>query len=241
MTVSEATCRRLIGLLDLTSLNDGHDDDIAGLCARAITPHGPVAAVCSWPEFASDMAGRVAGKGPKVAAVIDFPEGRGAADAVLAEARRAVADGADELDLVWPYRAWLAGDQRAAVERVRSVAQVKGAARLKVILETGSLEDPEVIGAASLAVIDAGADLLKTSSGKIAQGASLPAAEAMLRAIRASGRDVGFKASGGIATAEQAAAYLELAEEIMGDGWADAAHFRIGASRLLDALLGALP
>lgn len=241
MTVTEATCRRLMGLLDLTSLNDGHDDDIAGLCARAITPHGPVAAVCSWPEFTSDMAALMTGKGPKVAVVIDFPEGRGATDAVLAEAKRAVADGAEELDLVWPYRRWLAGDRQGAVDRVRAVAEVKGAARLKVILETGTLAEPEVIGAAGLAVIDAGADFLKTSTGKTAAGASLPAAEAMLRAIRASGRDVGFKASGGIATAEQAAAYLSLAEEIMGAGWAEAGHFRIGASRLLGVLLDALP
>lgn len=240
MTVSDKTCRRLIGLLDLTSLNDGHDDDIAGLCARALTPHGSVAAVCSWPEFARYMARLMAGRGSRVAVVIDFPDGHGSAEAVLAETRQAVADGAEELDLVWPYRRWLSGDHRGAVDIVRTVAGAKGDARLKVILETGALEDPAMIGAASLAVIDAGADLLKTSTGKISVGASLPAAEAMLRAIRESGRDIGFKASGGIATVEHAAAYLDLAEEIMGEGWADPRHFRIGASRLLDALLDAL-
>ena len=232
---------RLIGLLDLTSLNDGHDDDIAGLCARALTPLGPVAAVCSWPEFATDMVRRMAGRGPKVAVVLDFPEGHGPLEAVLSEARQALADGAEELDLVWPYRTWQAGERQTALDLVRALKQVSGSARLKVILETGVLRDPGAIAAASKDAIEAGADMLKTSTGKTASGASLPAAEAMLRAIQASGREVGFKASGGIGTVDQAAAYLSLAEEIMGAGWATPDRFRIGASRLLDALLKASP
>ena len=230
---------RLVGLLDLTSLNDGRDDDIAALCAKALTPLGPVAAVCSWPEFTQDMVRQVAGRGPKVAVVIDFPAGQGAPDDVQAEASQAVRDGADELDLVWPYRTWQAGDREGAIALVRAVKAASGGARLKVILETGVLQNPDLIAAASRDAIEGGADMLKTSSGKTASGASLPAAEAMLRAIHASGREVGFKASGGIGTVEQAAAYLNLAEDIMGAGWATPAHFRIGASRLLDALLKA--
>lgn len=241
MTASAETSRRLIGLLDLTSLNDARDDDIPGLCARALTPAGPVAAVCSWPEFAREMARRVAGRGPKIAVVIDFPEGEGTLGAVLSEAEKALADGAEELDLVWPYRAWLVGERRQAAELVRAVKRVAGAARLKVILETGVLAEPELIAAASADAIEAGADMLKTSTGKTAQGASLQAAEAMLQAIRASGRDVGFKASGGIGTVPEAAAYVALAENIMGAGWVDPRHFRIGASRLLEALLKAVP
>ena len=239
MTAPAGLSRRLVGLLDLTSLNDARDDDITGLCARALTPMGPVAAVCSWPEFAKEMARRVAGRGPCVAAVINFPSGEGPADAVLSEATHALDDGAGELDLVWPYRAWLSGDRRKATNLVRAVREVTGPRRLKVILETGVLADSNLIAAASTEAIEAGAEMLKTSTGKTVPGASLPVAEAMLRAIRASGREVGLKASGGIGSVQEAAAYLALAERIMGVGWATPEHFRIGASRLLDALLKA--
>ena len=239
MTTDAELCRRLVGLIDLTSLNDARDDDIAALCAKVITPEGPVAAVCSWPEHAAEMARRLQGTPVKIAVVLNFPGGNEPKDKVLEVARKAMEGGAQELDLVWPYRAWLEGDQAQAADLVRDVKAVAGDRCLKVILESGALGESEAISAASAELITAGADMLKTSTGKIPQGANLPAASTMLNAIRTSGRPVGFKASGGIRTPVEAAAYLSLAEEIMGPDWATVDRFRVGASRLLDALLEA--
>jgi deoxyribose-phosphate aldolase len=237
--------RRLLGCLDLTSLNDARDDDIAGLCAKAVTPYGPVAAVCSWPEFAGAMAAALhrappADPSPKVAVVIDFPQGACDPQAAAQKAAAAVAAGAQELDLVWPYHAWLAGDHAKACELIAGVKRAGEDATLKVILETGALGEPDVVRQASEAAISAGADMLKTSTGKIALGASLPAARAMLEAIAADGGNVGFKASGGLRSLDEAAAYLDLAESILGTGWATPARFRIGASRLLDEVLAVI-
>lgn len=231
---------RLLACLDLTSLNDAHDDDIAALCAKAVTPHGSVAAVCSWPEFAGEMAAKLSDQVPKVAVVINFPEGEADAGAAAREAEAARKAGAQELDLVWPYRAWLAGERDRACDLITAVKEAGAGALLKVILETGALGEPDTIRQASEAAIAAGADMLKTSTGKIATGATLPAAQAMLETIQASGGTVGFKASGGLRSLSDTIAYLELAEEILGAGWASPARFRIGASRLLDDILTAL-
>lgn len=232
--------RRLLALLDLTSLNDARDDDIAALCAKATTPQGRVAAVCSWPDFAAEMAERLAGNGIGVAVVIDFPEGEGSAEAVAAEARQAVAEGATELDLVMPYRAWLAGEREAAKANIAAVKAAAGAAALKVILETGAFPGTAEMAEAARDAIAAGADLLKTSTGKIAVGATPEAAEALLGVIRDAGGGIGFKAAGGIRSLEDAAAYLEIAERHLGADWITPAHFRIGASKLLDAVLATL-
>ncbi len=232
--------RRLLPLLDLTSLNDARDDDIATLCAKAVTPEGSVAAVCSWPNFATEMAERLAGSGIGVAVVIDFPEGEAPAEAAAAEARQAVAAGATELDLVMPYRAWLAGDREAAKAQIAAVKATAGTAVLKVILETGAFPGPAEMAEAARDAVAAGADVLKTSTGKIAVGATPKAAEALLGVIRETGGTVGFKAAGGIRSLEDAATYLEIAERHLGADWITPAHFRIGASKLLDVVLAAL-
>ena len=232
--------RRLLPLLDLTSLNDARDDDIAALCAKAITPRGKVAAVCSWPDFAAEMAERLAGSGVEIAVVIDFPEGEASEEAATAEARQAVAEGATELDLVMPYRAWLAGEREAAKARIAAVKAASGTAVLKVILETGAFPGPAEMAEAARDAIAAGADVLKTSTGKIAVGATPEAAEALLGAIHEAGGRVGFKAAGGIRSLEDAAAYLEIAERHLGAAWITPERFRIGASKLLDVVLAAL-
>jgi len=232
--------RCLLPLLDLTSLNNARDDDVAALCAKAATPRGKVAAVCSWPGFAAEMAKRLAGSGIGIAVVIDFPEGAAPAEAAAAEARQAVADGATELDLVMPYRAWLAGERDAAKAQIAAVKSAAGAAVLKVILETGAFPGPAEMAEAARDAIAAGADLLKTSTGKIAVGATPEAAEALLGVIRDAGGGIGFKAAGGIRSLEDAAAYLKIAERHLGADWVTPAHFRIGASKLLDAVLAAL-
>jgi len=237
---AKETAARLLPLIDLTSLHDARDDDIAGLCARAMTPHGPVAAVCSWPDFVAEMKAALAGRGPRIAAVVNFPLGKANAETAADEARTAIAEGADELDLVMPYEAWLAGDEERAAATIRAVRDAAGKALLKVILETGALRSREPIAAASRLAIAAGADFLKTSTGKIETGASPEAAETILGVIRDTGGGTGFKASGGIRTVADGARYLTLAEDMMGADWVSPERFRIGASRLLDEVLAVL-
>jgi len=231
--------RPIIGLLDLTSLEDNDDAaKIAGLCRRATTPYGKVAAVCVYGRFVAQCKVALAGTGIKVAAVVNFPHGKAGADAAGEEAEGLVALGADEIDMVLPYDAFLHGEVKAARAVVAACKAACGSrARLKVILETGALADPARIVEASLLAIDAGADFIKTSTGKLQPGATLAAARAMLTVIRETKRPVGFKAAGGVRTLEQALDYVGLAEEIMGPGWCTPATFRIGASGLLDDLL----
>lgn len=229
--------RRIIGLIDLTDLSDDHArDGIDELCRRA-REHG-TAAVCVWPEFVSTCAAQLAGSGVRVATVVNFPTGAEPVADVEESTRRALADGADDIDVVLPYEAFLAGDVQHAGAMVSAIAALVDEPRvLKVILESGALGPAEVVGDAARLAIDCGADFVKTSTGKIPAGASLDAAGAMLEAIRSAGRPVGLKPSGGIRTFDEALAYVELADSVMGAGWAAPATFRFGASGLLDALL----
>jgi deoxyribose-phosphate aldolase len=194
--------RCLLTLLDLTSLNDNDDQAvIERLCARAVTPFGRVAAICTWPRFVGLCKDRLKGSGVRVATVANFPHGKGDPDTVLAEMRQAIAAGADEVDLVFPYQHWLAGERDPACALVGAGKQVCGPeVLLKVILETGELATPLHIAQASRDAIAAGADFLKTSTGKTAIGATLAAATVMLAAIKESGKAIGFKAAGGIRT-----------------------------------------
>ena len=234
--------RRLLGLLDLTNLDDqATQDDIKMLCERAVTPYGRVAAVCTWSRFVTLCAGRLAGSGVKVAAVANFPHGAEDIETAEHETWRAVSAGADEVDLVFPYRAWQAGRRDHTRQLVRACKEVCGReVLLKVILEVGVLLDVASINDAAEDAMAGGADFLKTSTGRTVPGATLPAAAAILEAIRNSHRAVGLKVSGGIRSPDDAADYLELAEAMMGEGWAEAQTFRIGASKLLDELLAIL-
>ena len=236
-----AVARRVLPLVDLTSLNDARDDDVAALCAQAATPAGPVAAVCVWPRFVTAAVRELAGTGIAVAGVINFPAGGTDEAAAVAEAEQALSDGARELDLVMPYRAWLAGEREAARNLIAAVKTVaRGRALLKVILETGALGPAESIAAAGRDAIAAGADFLKTSTGKRQPGATREAARAMLEVIREAGGGVGFKASGGIRTTAQAGEYLALADRVMGPNWATPRTFRFGASSLLNDVVAQL-
>jgi deoxyribose-phosphate aldolase len=232
--------RRAIGLIDLTDLADDHaPDGIDELCRRAHT-HG-TAAVCVWPEYVRRCAELLEGCDVRVATVVNFPSGDESIDDVVAMTRTALADGADDIDLVLPYHGFLAGDSTQAADMVAAIARlVEAPALLKVILETGAYPDTESVGAAARLAIANGADFVKTSTGKIAQGASLDAARAMLGEIAAAtakGRTVGLKPSGGIRSYDDAMDYLGLADEVMGEGWATPETFRYGASGVLDALL----
>jgi deoxyribose-phosphate aldolase len=170
----------------------------------------------------------------------DFPRGNGTPEDVLRETEATLKDGADEIDLVFPYGRFLADAPPPASKNVRAVREIGGYdVRLKVILEVGAYPDQESLTQASKVAIDAGADFLKTSTGKTAVGASLEAAAILLTVIAESGLPVGFKASGGVREVPHAAGYLALAESILGEGWATPNTFRIGASSLLPKLLAA--
>jgi deoxyribose-phosphate aldolase len=236
------TARRLIGLLDLTNLEANCGPaEIKALCARAVGPHGHVAAVCLWPQFVGEAARSLRDTGVRIATVVNFPAGGEDLERVLDDMVEALGDGADEIDLVLPYKAFLRGDADLAAGMVREAkAVLQGGQQLKVILETGAYPDQASVAEACRLAIDAGADFLKTSTGKIAVSATPESAATMLEAIRSSGRPVGFKAAGGIRTYEDAVAYLNLAERIMGPGWVAPMTFRIGASGLLAALIGVI-
>lgn len=238
----KAVAQRAIRLLDLTSLGDKDDDAVvSALCNRALSAPGPLAAVCIWPSFITLARGLLEHSGVRIAAVANFPAGGDDIAAAVRETEDIVNNGGDEVDLVMPYRRWLAGDTAVACEMVAACKETCGDhVLLKVILETGELRDPAIIYDATTALIIAGADFVKTSTGKVEVSATLEAAETMLQAIKDSGMDVGFKAAGGIRDTEAAAQYLALADRIMGEGWADPRHFRFGASGLLDDLLAAL-
>ncbi len=236
-----ATARRALSLLDLTDLSDNADEvGLAALCARAVGAPGPVAAICIWPRFVA-QARTMLGRAPvRIATVVNFPQGEATGAEVLAETQGAVAAGADEIDLVLPWRAFLAGDAAGAEAMVRAVKDSCDGRTLKVILETGEYPDLLKVRAASELAIAAGADFIKTSTGKTTHSASLPAARTMLEVIAASGRPIGLKPSGGIRTLADAAGYLELADAIMGPGWATAETFRFGASGLHQVLVDAI-
>ncbi len=230
---------RVLPLLDLTSLNDTDNDaGIYELCQRAVTPFGRVAAVCVWPRFVPLCRKSLNDTGVRVASVINFPHGRANQDCARAEARAAVAYGSDEVDLVFPYTTWLNGDVKLAANLVEACKSICGPSiTLKVIIETGRLSSAENIERASLDVIAAGADFIKTSTGKVSVNATLEAASVMLGAIKSTGGSVGFKAAGGVRQTIQAAAYLSISDNLLGDSWATPDTFRFGASGLLDDLL----
>jgi deoxyribose-phosphate aldolase len=205
-----------------------------------MTPHGAVAAVCIWPDFVAAAKAALAGTPVRVATVVNFPAGTDPLDAVRAETRAALGDGADEIDMVVPWRRLAAGHPEAVAASVRAIREICGPATLKAILETGELDDPALIRRAADEALAGGADFLKTSTGKVPVNATPEAAAILLEAIRAGGRDAGLKAAGGVRSTGDAATYLGLCDRSMGAGWATPAHFRIGASGLLDALLATL-
>lgn len=237
MRADAAEAGRLISLVDLTSLRGGESaDEIERLCARAVR-HG-TAAVCIFAEHLPLARESLAGSPVRLATVANFPHGgddiAGAAD----ETAAAVAAGADEVDVVAPIEAIREGDIGLVGELVQACKAAAGpGVTLKVILETGALGEPDLINAAARAAVMAGADFLKTSTGKAEVGATLEAAAVMLTVIREADGRVGFKAAGGVRTADEAAGYRHLATALLGPSWVSPQTFRLGASSLLDDLL----
>lgn len=234
--VGEIDPQKIMRLIDLTSLNDTDtESSLIPFLSKAHNPLGDVAAICVYPKFLRFVA---ASSSIKIAAVVNFPHGTDALESVLIEINQAIQDGAKEIDLVFPYRRYLAGDRDFACDFIRACKAACGKTIvLKVILETGALLDLNVIADASRDAFLAGADFIKTSTGKIPAGATLEAAAVMLLVAKAMNDQKGVKISGGIKSVEQAAEYLILAERILGKNGVTPKVFRLGASRLVDELL----
>jgi deoxyribose-phosphate aldolase len=243
-----------MSMIDLTTL-EGKDspEKVRSLCRKAVRPYEhdeevlgervpSVAAVCVYPTLVPIAKECLAGSTVKVAAVATgFPSGQYPLDVRLADARRAVEAGADEIDMVISRGAFLAGRYDEVTDEIVRVKEACGAAHLKVILETGELETYDNIRRASDLAIDAGADFIKTSTGKVQPAATLPVTLVMLEAIRdrwlRTGRVVGMKPAGGIRAAKQALHYLVMVKETLGDAWLTPDRFRLGASTLANDIL----
>jgi deoxyribose-phosphate aldolase len=238
-----------IRMIDLTTL-EGADTPgkVRAMCAKALRPDPadpgvpPVAAVCVYPDLVATARAALAGSKVAIASVATaFPSGRASLAVKLADVRDAVRSGADEVDMVIDRGAFLAGHYGQVYEEVRAVREACGTAHLKVILETGELATLDNVARASWLAMLAGADFIKTSTGKVSPAATPPVALVMLGAVRdysrATGRRVGVKVAGGIRTAKDAIRYLVLVRETAGDEWLTPGLFRIGASSLLNDLL----
>lgn len=237
---------------DLTSLEaDDTQERIALMCAQAVRPDPTnpavpsVAAVCIYPAFVPTAVRSLKGTPVRVAGVAGgFPGGNVPTPTKLREIRDVVDMGADEVDMALNRATYMEGRHRETYEEVAACKEACGDARLKVILETGELGSYEHIRGASVLAMAAGADFIKTSTGKIVPGATLPAALCIMETIRdlrgRIGRRVGIKVSGGIRKVDEARRYLVMAHEILGSEWASPDLFRIGASSLVDDLLAHL-
>ena len=237
-TARLATARLALACLDLTSLNE-HDDAaaISALCARALGRAGPPAALCVWPRFVAQARAALP-LAVRVAAVANFPAGGADVAAAVADALAIIQAGGDEVDLVLPWRALQRGDAAAAVALVTAVRAATRGHTLKLIIESGALATPGLIHQACLIGLDAGVDFLKTSTGKLPAGATPDAARVMLQAIAGHARaaQVGFKASGGVRSVADAALYIDLVREILGQSALTPQRLRFGASGLLDGI-----
>src|SRR6266567_715915 len=238
-----------IRCMDLTTL-EGADTPgkVAALCSKAIRPdptdtHIPsVAAVCVYPNLVPTAVERLDGTGVKVASVATaFPSGQSPLETKLEEVRWVVEHGADEVDMVIDRGAFLAGRYAKVYDEIVRVKEASGEAHLKVILETGELGTYDNVRRASLLAMAAGADFVKTSTGKIPSAATLPVTLCMLEAIRdvfeETGRRVGMKPAGGVRVAKNAIQHLVLVHETLGPDWLTPDLYRIGASSLLNDVL----
>jgi deoxyribose-phosphate aldolase len=244
-----AALRLAVSIMDLTTL-EGSDTagKVEALCAKAQRPDPsdpsvpPVGAVCIYPSMVATARRELRGSTVKVASVATaFPSGQAPLDLRLREVAGAVEAGADEIDMVINRGAFLSGRYREVFEEIAATRDACGAARLKVILETGELGSYDNVRRASVLAMAAGADFIKTSTGKVQPAATLPVALVMLEAIRdfhqRTGQMVGFKPAGGVRTAKQAIQYLVVVAETLGPDWLTPEWLRIGASSLLNDCL----
>jgi deoxyribose-phosphate aldolase len=238
-----------VRMMDLTTL-EGKDTagKVRQMCQKALRPLdsdgtiGPCAAICVYPNHVATAREALKGSDVKVASVATaFPSGQSPLAVKIDDTRRAVEFGADEIDMVIDRGAMLVGDYAKVYDEIAATKEACGAAHLKVILETGELGTYDVVRKASELAIAAGADFIKTSTGKIQPAATPPVTLVMLEAIRdhfyATGRKIGMKPAGGVRTAKQALQYLVILKETLGDAWLTPDLFRFGASALLNDVL----
>ena len=236
MTNLEAA-KLLIRLLDLTTLNDNDTNEtVTALCQKANSKFGNTASVCIYPQFIPH-AKTLLPQNFKIATVINFPKGIANNTILEKEIINAINLGADELDVVFPYHTFLEGNIDFCKEYLEIARETCGNKTLKIIIESGEIKNIIAIKEATQLCIDTNADFVKTSTGKTPISATPEAANAILETIAQSGKNIGFKASGGIKTLYDAKIYLDLAISIMGNKWVDQSHFRIGASSLLNDLI----
>jgi deoxyribose-phosphate aldolase len=221
---------------------------VRALCARAVHPDPddpsvpPVAAVCVYGSLVAEAHAALEGTGVRVASVAGaFPSGQSHLHERLEEIRRAVADGADEIDIVLNRGALLAGRLQVVHDEVAAAKEACGAAHLKTILETGELGSYEMVRLSSMVAMAAGSDVIKTSTGKLPASATPATALCMSEAIRdfadQTGREVGLKLAGGIRASKQALGYLAIVAETLGTAWLTPERVRIGASTLLNDIV----
>lgn len=244
-----AGLKTVVSMMDLTTL-EGKDTPgkVAYLCRKAIQPAEPrlcvpsCAAVCVYPNLVQAAKHFVGDSGVKVASVATaFPSGQSPLRIKLEDTRRAAGDGADEIDMVIDRGAFLSGEHARVADEIAKVKEACGVAHLKVILETGELETYDNVRIASDLAMRAGADFIKTSTGKVSPAATLPVTLVMLEAIRdyfyETGVRIGMKPAGGIRTAKESLAYLVMLAETLGDDWMTPDLFRFGASTLANDVL----
>jgi deoxyribose-phosphate aldolase len=238
-----------VAMIDLTTL-EGNDTPgkVRSLCVKAVHPDPTdaqcprVAAVCLYPDLIADAVAQLAGTGVAVASVATaFPSGRASRAVRLADVREAVSAGAGEIDMVIDRGAFLAGRYAQVFDDIVAVKQECGSAHLKVILETGELATYDNVARASWLALVAGADFIKTSTGKISPAATPSVAVTMLAVVRdfaaVTGEQRGVKLAGGIRSSKDAMRYLVAVKEVAGDAWLSPSRFRFGASSLLNDLL----
>lgn len=235
--------KQTLGLIDLTTLNDNDTDEIVlALCKKATTKFGSVPAICIFRQFIPTAKQYFTDNNLniKIATVTNFPHGNDDLQIALKETQEAIDLGADEVDIVFPYKALINGNSEVGANMIKQAKQICGNKVLKVIIESGELKSPELIKLASEIAIQNGADFIKTSTGKVPVNATLEATEIMLNAIKESGKPCAFKAAGGVRLVSEAKDYLDLTSKVMGKDWINATNFRFGASSLLGDVLNVL-
>jgi deoxyribose-phosphate aldolase len=247
--LNKEALRKYIGLIDLTSLNSADTSSkILGLVEKvnnfnmAFPKYPSVAAICVYPNFAKLLKSSIKVENVKIAVVAGaFPSSQSFKEIKMAECRMAVENGADEVDIVLALNKFLDRKYEETKSEIRDIKAVIGDKHLKVILETGVLKEKHLIDYAAEIAIEAGADFIKTSTGKIEPAATPEAAYIMCQQIKkyyeTTGKRIGFKPAGGISTPKEAALYFAIVENVLGEEWLTPQFFRFGASRLANNLL----
>lgn len=242
--------KQIFGLIDLTTLSEQDNiENVSHLCdkvnqlAEAYPAMPSVAAICIYPELVSVVKDKLDNPLISIASVGGgFPASQTFTNIKVMEIEQAIEQGAEEIDLVMPVGKFLMNDLEYVDYEIHVIKQRMGSVHLKVILETGSLKDFSLIRKASLLAIGAGADFIKTSTGKVHPGATPEAMAIMCCTIRdyynRTGKKIGIKPAGGISDPETALLYYHIAKEILGEEWLNRERFRIGASRLANRILG---